>query len=132
MSDREIDQQLVERAQRGDKRAFDLLVTKYQRKLGRLLSRFIRDPADREVLDVVTVGDTLGHPFAVAPGVPGERVAALRKAFAEMLSDPDFRKEAAANNLEIDPVSAEVLSGAVNRALGASSASKQRARKYFQ
>ena len=45
MSDREIDQQLVERAQRGDKRAFDLLVAKYQRKIGRLLSRFIRDPA---------------------------------------------------------------------------------------
>jgi RNA polymerase sigma-70 factor (ECF subfamily) len=48
MADREIDQQLVERAQRGDKQAFDLLVSKYQRKLGRLLSRFIRDPAEVE------------------------------------------------------------------------------------
>jgi RNA polymerase sigma-70 factor (ECF subfamily) len=48
MSDREIDQQLVERAQRGDKRAFELLVAKYQRKLGRLLSRFIRDGAEVE------------------------------------------------------------------------------------
>ena len=48
MGDREIDQQLVERAQRGDKHAFELLVVKYQRKLGRLLSRFIRDPAEVE------------------------------------------------------------------------------------
>ena len=48
MSDREIDQQLVERAQRGDKHAFELLVSKYQRKLGRLLTRFIRDPAEVE------------------------------------------------------------------------------------
>ncbi len=48
MSDREIDRQLVERAQRGDKRAFELLVEKYQRKLGRLLARFIRDPAEVE------------------------------------------------------------------------------------
>ena len=48
MSDREIDRQLVERAQRGDKRAFGLLVEKYQRKLARLLSRFIRDPAEVE------------------------------------------------------------------------------------
>ncbi len=48
MSDREVDQQLVERVQRGDKRAFDLLVTKYQRKLGRLLSRFIRDSSEVE------------------------------------------------------------------------------------
>jgi RNA polymerase sigma-70 factor (ECF subfamily) len=48
MGDREIDQQLVERAQRGDKRAFELLVAKYQRKLGRLLSRFVRDAAEVE------------------------------------------------------------------------------------
>ncbi len=48
MSDREIDQLLVERAQRGDKHAFELLVTKYQRKLIRLLSRFIRDSTEVE------------------------------------------------------------------------------------
>lgn len=48
MSDREVDQQLVERAQRGDKQAFGLLVSKYQRKLVRLLSRLIRDPAEVE------------------------------------------------------------------------------------
>jgi RNA polymerase sigma-70 factor (ECF subfamily) len=48
MGDREVDQQLVERAQRGDKHAFELLVTKYQRKLGRLLSRMVRDPAEVE------------------------------------------------------------------------------------
>ena len=48
MSDREVDQQLVERAQRGDKQAFGLLVSKYQRKVVRLLSRLIRDPAEVE------------------------------------------------------------------------------------
>ncbi len=48
MSEREIDQKLVERAQGGDKHAFEMLVAKYQRKLGRLLSRFIRDPAEVE------------------------------------------------------------------------------------
>ena len=48
MNDREVDRQLVRRAQRGDKRAFGLLVSKYQRKLARLLSRLIRDPAEVE------------------------------------------------------------------------------------
>ena len=48
MTDRDIDQQLVERVQRGDKAAFDLLVSKYQRKIFRLLSRLIRDPAEVE------------------------------------------------------------------------------------
>jgi len=51
MSEREIDQELVERAQKGDKRAFELLVVKYQRKLSRLLARLIRDPGE---LDDVT------------------------------------------------------------------------------
>jgi RNA polymerase sigma-70 factor (ECF subfamily) len=46
--DREVDQALVERAQKGDKRAFELLVIKYQRKLARLLSRMVRDPAEIE------------------------------------------------------------------------------------
>ncbi|MEQ1668097.1 MAG: RNA polymerase sigma factor RpoE [Sulfuriferula sp.] len=50
MTDRELDQQLVERVQRGDKRAFDLLVVKYERRLTRLLSRFVRDT--HEVEDV--------------------------------------------------------------------------------
>jgi len=48
MGDREVDQLLVERAQRGEKHAFELLVAKYQRKLVRLLSRFIRDPSEVE------------------------------------------------------------------------------------
>ena len=48
---RELDQLLVERAQQGDKKAFGMLVEKYHRKLGRLLSRMIRDQA--EVEDVV-------------------------------------------------------------------------------
>lgn len=48
MSDREIDQELVVRAQRGDKKAFDVLVTKYRRKLSRLISRFIRDSGEVE------------------------------------------------------------------------------------
>ncbi|MFN7572540.1 MAG: RNA polymerase sigma factor RpoE [Betaproteobacteria bacterium] len=48
MSERDIDWALVERVQRGDQRAFGLLASKYQRKIFRLLSRLIRDPAEIE------------------------------------------------------------------------------------
>ncbi|HTJ99693.1 MAG TPA: RNA polymerase sigma factor RpoE [Bordetella sp.] len=48
MSERDIDAELVARVQRGDKKAFDLLVLKYQRKIMRLLSRMIRDQAEVE------------------------------------------------------------------------------------
>ena len=48
MGDREADLVLVERVQAGDQQAFGLLVAKYQRKLLRLVSRLVRDPAEAE------------------------------------------------------------------------------------
>jgi RNA polymerase sigma-70 factor (ECF subfamily) len=68
MTDREVDQQLVERVQRGDKHAFDLLVSKYQRKLGRLISRFVRDSAEAE--DVTQ--DAFIKAYRALPGFRGE------------------------------------------------------------
>ena len=48
MAARQVDQLLVQRAQRGDKRAFEVLVEKYQHKLARLVSRLVRDPGEAE------------------------------------------------------------------------------------
>ncbi|MEY3969446.1 MAG: hypothetical protein RL617_459 [Pseudomonadota bacterium] len=48
MSDRDTDQVLVARVQAGDRGAFDLLVSKYHRKVLRLVSRLVRDPAEVE------------------------------------------------------------------------------------
>jgi len=45
-SERSIDQALVERVQQGDKKAFDLLVIKYQLRISKLIARFVRNPAD--------------------------------------------------------------------------------------
>ncbi len=50
MNDRFVDQMLVERAQKGEQKAFEMLVVKYQRRLMRLLSRFIKD--EHEVEDI--------------------------------------------------------------------------------
>ena len=47
-SPREADAQLIERIQNGDKQAFELLVAKYQRRVLRLISRLVRDPAEQE------------------------------------------------------------------------------------
>lgn len=64
MGDREADRILVERVQNGDKQAFGLLVAKYQRKLARLLSRMIRDPA--EVEDIAQ--ETFIRAYRALPG----------------------------------------------------------------
>ena len=50
MNDRQIDQVLVERAQKGEQKAFEMLMSKYQRRLIRLISRFVKD--EHEVNDV--------------------------------------------------------------------------------
>jgi RNA polymerase sigma-70 factor (ECF subfamily) len=46
MGDRQLDQELVERVQRGDKSAFDLLVRRYQHKIVNLVSRYVYDHAE--------------------------------------------------------------------------------------
>ena len=48
MSEQSIDQKLVERVQQGDKRAFDLLVQKYQHKVMNLITRYVRNPAEAQ------------------------------------------------------------------------------------
>ncbi|MCF6354415.1 MAG: RNA polymerase sigma factor RpoE [Candidatus Polarisedimenticolaceae bacterium] len=48
MSEREVDQELILRVQRGDKRAFDLLVLKYQQKVINLISRYVRDSSEAQ------------------------------------------------------------------------------------
>ncbi len=68
MTDRESDQILVERVQQGDKQAFGLLVSKYQRRLVRPVSRLVRDPA--EVEDVVQ--EAFIKAYRALPGFRGE------------------------------------------------------------
>ncbi len=64
----DVDQQLVERVQRGDKRAFDLLVIKYQHKIFAVISRFVRDHA--EVQDVAQ--DAFVKAYRALPNFRGD------------------------------------------------------------
>ncbi len=68
MKDREVDQALVERAQQGDHKAFELLVSKYQRRLMRLLARFVKD--EHEVNDVAQ--EALIKAYRALPNFRGE------------------------------------------------------------
>jgi RNA polymerase sigma-70 factor (ECF subfamily) len=68
MSERRSDKELVTRAQGGDKRAFDLLVIKYQQKVAGLISRYIWDPS--EVMDVAQ--EAFFKAYRALPGFRGE------------------------------------------------------------
>ena len=68
MSEQDIDQQLVERVQRGDQRAFDVLVKKYQHKIMSLISRYVKHPGD--VPDVAQ--ETFIKAYRALPNFRGE------------------------------------------------------------
>jgi len=63
----------------------------------------------RTILKLIFGRQVMGRPFATTPGVPPERVAILRKAFAETMADKDFLAEADKAKFEITPVSGEKI-----------------------
>ena len=62
------DEELVRRVQRGDKKAFDILVRKYQYKIAQLINRYIKDPA--ETLDVAQ--ESFIKAYRALPGFRGD------------------------------------------------------------
>jgi tripartite-type tricarboxylate transporter receptor subunit TctC len=83
---------------------------------------------DRRVLRLFVAGSKLGRPLAVMAGVPADRVEALRAAFDATMTDPDFLKDAAAANVEVDPVPGKAMQAIVDDVLSAPPAVKQRAK----
>src|SRR4051812_47516275 len=74
-----------------------------------LITELPAKPEDKPLLQFMARAATVGRPFATTPGVPAERVAALRAAFAAMVKDPDFIAAATASKLEIRPQTGEQL-----------------------
>jgi tripartite-type tricarboxylate transporter receptor subunit TctC len=65
---------------------------------------------DRKALKIIFANQSMGRPYVMPPGVPAERVAAVRRAFTEITKDPAFLADAAKRRLEInDPKSGEEI-----------------------
>ncbi len=69
----------------------------------------VTDPQNRQVLELILIRQEAGRPFAAPPGVPADRVAALRRAFDATLADAEFRAEADKAQLEIEPLTAREI-----------------------
>src|SRR6202008_1740428 len=63
-----------------------------------------RNDEDRAVIDLIFASARMGRPLAAPPGVPADRVAALREAFQQVMHDPAFLREAEAASITVDPV----------------------------
>ncbi|MDP2356931.1 MAG: hypothetical protein Q8M31_12845 [Beijerinckiaceae bacterium] len=96
------------------------------------LDDVVTNPDDRRVARIVTNGSDLGHPFAMAAEVPMERVTSLRNAFAEMLGDPTFVKDATALNIDVDPVTHDEMKQIIDDLFATPEALRAKARAYFE
>jgi tripartite-type tricarboxylate transporter receptor subunit TctC len=74
-----------------------------------LIMDLAKTDEQRQIFKMIFARQTMGRPYLAPPGVPAERLAALRKAFMDTMTDPQFLAEAAANKFEINPVSGEEL-----------------------
>ncbi len=78
-----------------------------------LLIDLARNEAERQVFKFISASSLVGRPILAPPGVPGERVKALRDAFQKTMTDKDFLAEAGKLDYEIIPVSGEELQKAM-------------------
>jgi tripartite-type tricarboxylate transporter receptor subunit TctC len=78
---------------------------------------FVKDDQQRAVLAFFSNNVLLGRPVMAPPGVPADRVAALRRAFDATMQDPAFRKEAASMGFELAPKTGEEIAALVAAAL---------------
>jgi tripartite-type tricarboxylate transporter receptor subunit TctC len=74
-----------------------------------LITDFAGDPARRAVLELFSEDIGLGRPYLAPPGVPAERIAALRRAFDAAMKDPGLLAEAKQSHLDISPTGGEML-----------------------
>jgi tripartite-type tricarboxylate transporter receptor subunit TctC len=80
-----------------------------------LIMDFAKTKEQRQIFKMIFARQTMGRPYAAPPGVPADRLAALRKAFMDTMTDENFLNTAEQNKFEINPVDGEKLEALVKR-----------------
>jgi tripartite-type tricarboxylate transporter receptor subunit TctC len=70
---------------------------------------FAKTAEDRQVLDFMFGPQVLGRPHFAPPGVPADRLAALRRAFDETMKDEAFLEDAKKSGMDLDPFSGQEI-----------------------
>ena len=84
-----------------------------------IAQEFAKTAADRQVMDIFYSLKTVARPIMAAPGVPEDRMAALRAAFSAMANDKDFLQDAEKAGLDVAPTSGEAVARVAQRIAGA-------------
>jgi tripartite-type tricarboxylate transporter receptor subunit TctC len=76
-------------------------------------------PSDKQLFEIAFAEQVMGRPFVLPPGMPRDRVEALRAAFDETMKDPEFLDDAKLQNADIDPVSGGQINALLDRVYSA-------------
>jgi tripartite-type tricarboxylate transporter receptor subunit TctC len=90
---------------------------------------FAKTPEQRQLLELVYGQLVFGRPYVLPPGVPAERVTALRRAFDATLKDPKLLAEAKKSQLDVQGVSGEEVQALVAKMFATSPAIVERAKQ---
>jgi len=88
-----------------------------------------KSPDDRKVLEVLCAPSATGYPSFMGPGVPKERIDAVRSAYEQSLKDPEFAEAVQRQGLDLDPIGAEELTNVVRGIYALPAAAVERARE---
>jgi tripartite-type tricarboxylate transporter receptor subunit TctC len=70
---------------------------------------FVKTPEQRELMTLFLAQKSAARPVVAPPGIPAERIKAIRVAFDKMIVDPEFLKDATQAKLDIDPAPAAAI-----------------------
>lgn len=87
-----------------------------------------KTPEDRLVLQVLCAPSATGYPSFMGPGVPKERIEAIRAAYQQSLKDPEFTAAVTRESLDVDPIGADELTEIVRGIYALPQAAVERAR----
>ncbi len=76
---------------------------------------FAKTEEDRQVMQLIYSESLFGRPYMLPPGVPADRIAALRKAFMETFADKELIADAAKARLDLAPMSGEDMQALVSK-----------------
>lgn len=80
----------------------------------------VKKKADRDLLTFLMIPQEMGRPYTAGPGLPTDRLTALRRAFDATMKDPAFLRDAEKARMKIEPITAEEMDQLVAQ-LGATS-----------
>jgi len=93
---------------------------------------FATTPENRRVMELIYSSETFGRPYMMPPGVPAERVTALRTAFMQTMRDQNLLTEAQRIGVVIDPISGEELQALAEKIFATPAAVVERAKQAME